>query len=268
MSSGCASITCGATHSSPCARSGSDLKKGETTAKGCTAEQTSCTNPGSVSSAERHPPPTVSAASKTITFAARSRDHDRRSEPVRPRPDDDRIDVAHTACTKVAAFNAGQVRARRCSKPSILGLLVRVRARVAAIYLIAFLTAANQFVPLLGDCGSQDSEHECVAVRRRVGVVMSARLCAGAAIGLAALGLVGFVVASLIGLSGAAILFSAAICVQPACPARRWHDHTAVEKRSRLGFDQRSEAIHKTRCNVDRLCSFLRSRHRGFVESV
>ena len=44
---------------------------------------------------------------------------------------------------------------------------------------------------------------------------LGARLCAGAAIGLAALGLVGFVVASLIGLSGAAVLFSAAICCSP-----------------------------------------------------
>jgi len=42
-----------------------------------------------------------------------------------------------------------------------------------------------------------------------------ARLCAGAALGLAALGLVGFIVASLIGLSGAAVLFSMAICCSP-----------------------------------------------------
>ena len=42
-----------------------------------------------------------------------------------------------------------------------------------------------------------------------------ARLCAGAAMGLAALGLVSFVVASFIGLSGIAILFSAAICCSP-----------------------------------------------------
>src|SRR6185437_8134032 len=42
-----------------------------------------------------------------------------------------------------------------------------------------------------------------------------ARLCAGAALGLAALGLVGFVVASLIGLSGIAILFSTVICCSP-----------------------------------------------------
>src|SRR5918998_4937030 len=42
-----------------------------------------------------------------------------------------------------------------------------------------------------------------------------ARLCAGAALGLAALGLVSFVVASFIGLSGAAIVFSTAICCSP-----------------------------------------------------
>src|ERR1044071_5593057 len=41
------------------------------------------------------------------------------------------------------------------------------------------------------------------------------RLCSGAALGLAALGLVGFVVASFIGLTGIAVLFSAAICCSP-----------------------------------------------------
>jgi hypothetical protein len=44
---------------------------------------------------------------------------------------------------------------------------------------------------------------------------IAARLCAGGALGLAALGLVSFVVASLIGLSGAAIVFSTAICCSP-----------------------------------------------------
>jgi len=42
-----------------------------------------------------------------------------------------------------------------------------------------------------------------------------ARLCAGGALGLATFGLVSFVVASAIGLSGMAILFSAAICCSP-----------------------------------------------------
>src|SRR5215467_14417950 len=44
---------------------------------------------------------------------------------------------------------------------------------------------------------------------------LGARLCAGAALGLAALGLIGFIVASLLGLSNAAVLFSAAICCSP-----------------------------------------------------
>jgi hypothetical protein len=44
---------------------------------------------------------------------------------------------------------------------------------------------------------------------------LGARLCAGAAIGLAALGLIGFVVASLVGLSLAAVLFSTVICCSP-----------------------------------------------------
>src|SRR5215212_3635 len=44
---------------------------------------------------------------------------------------------------------------------------------------------------------------------------LGARLCSGAALGLAALGFVSFVVASFIGLSGIAILFSIAICCSP-----------------------------------------------------
>jgi hypothetical protein len=42
-----------------------------------------------------------------------------------------------------------------------------------------------------------------------------ARLCAGAALGLSALGLVSFVVASFVGLSGMAVFFSTAICCSP-----------------------------------------------------
>src|ERR1051325_4796964 len=42
-----------------------------------------------------------------------------------------------------------------------------------------------------------------------------ARLCSGAALGLAALGLGSFVVASFIGLTGIAVLFSPAICCSP-----------------------------------------------------
>jgi hypothetical protein len=46
-------------------------------------------------------------------------------------------------------------------------------------------------------------------------VTLTARLCAGTCLGLAALGLIGFVVASFISLSGIAILISAAICCSP-----------------------------------------------------
>jgi hypothetical protein len=42
-----------------------------------------------------------------------------------------------------------------------------------------------------------------------------ARLCAGAALGLSALGLIGFIVASFIGLTGVSVLFSAVICCSP-----------------------------------------------------
>ena len=42
-------------------------KNGDATPSGWIAEQTSWTKPGSVSSAERVPPPTVSAASSTRT---------------------------------------------------------------------------------------------------------------------------------------------------------------------------------------------------------
>ena len=44
---------------------------------------------------------------------------------------------------------------------------------------------------------------------------LGARLCSGACLGLASLGLIGFVVASIIGLSGVAVLLSAAMCCSP-----------------------------------------------------
>ena len=66
-SNGCASAAGGSIHSTPCSASGSVRKNGEATPSGWIAEQTSWTKPGSVSSAERAPPPTVSAASMTRT---------------------------------------------------------------------------------------------------------------------------------------------------------------------------------------------------------
>ena len=76
---------------------------------------------------------------------------------------------------------------------------------------------------------------------------LGARLCAGAVLGLAAFGLVGFVVASLIGLTGIAILISAAICCSPIAivtdsrySQRIKQDLNAV---SRTLFNPSSEAI-------------------------
>src|SRR5215210_7176940 len=53
--------------SSPWWVSGRCLRKGEPARRGWIAEQTSWTNPGLVSSAERAPPPIVSLASSTRT---------------------------------------------------------------------------------------------------------------------------------------------------------------------------------------------------------
>ena len=72
----------------PCSASGSVRKNGDATPSGWIAEQTSCTKPGSVSSAERAPPPTVSAASSTRTESPARASLDRRGQPVRPRADD------------------------------------------------------------------------------------------------------------------------------------------------------------------------------------
>src|SRR5688500_9446312 len=66
-SSGCASGASGWIHSSPCLSSGSPLKKGDMTASGWMAEQTSWTKPGSVRAAERAPPPMSWLASYTAT---------------------------------------------------------------------------------------------------------------------------------------------------------------------------------------------------------
>src|SRR5688572_19029537 len=66
-SSGCASGASGWIHSRPCLFSGSPLKNGDIRASGWIAEQTSCTKPGSVSSAERAPPPISLLLSYTAT---------------------------------------------------------------------------------------------------------------------------------------------------------------------------------------------------------
>ena len=68
-----------------------------------------------------------------------------------------------------------------------------------------------------------------------------ARLCAGGALGMAALGLVSFVVASLVGLSGIAILITAAICCSPLGLLSDSTDlGQQLETRSRCGVEQRA----------------------------
>ena len=70
---------------------------------------------------------------------------------------------------------------------------------------------------------------------------LGARLCAGAALGLAALGLVGFVVASFIGLSGVAVVLSAAICCSPLALLT----DAAIWRRIKIDLDAVSIAARK-----------------------
>ena len=70
---------------------------------------------------------------------------------------------------------------------------------------------------------------------------LGARLCAGAVLGLAALGLVGFVVASFIGLSGIAILFTTAICCSPIALLA----DASITKRLKLNLDEVSQAARQ-----------------------
>src|SRR5690242_16170699 len=77
-----------------------------------------------------------------------------------------------------------------------------------------------------------------------------ARLCAGAALGLAALGLVGFVVASFVGLSGMAILFSAAICCSP------------------LALLTDNVIVNRLRHDLDRVSSFSRQLTRADPSAI
>jgi hypothetical protein len=66
-SSGCASGASGWSSSRPWSASGRFRRTGDPGTNGWIDEQTSCTKPGRVSSAERVPPPNVSSASRTST---------------------------------------------------------------------------------------------------------------------------------------------------------------------------------------------------------
>src|SRR5688572_22022898 len=83
---------------------------------------------------------------------------------------------------------------------------------------------------------------------------LGARLCAGACLGLAALGLVGFVVASFIGLSGVAIAISAAICCSPLALL------TDARYKHRI-----SEDLNNTSTNIGRFLSQPDARTFGYI---
>ena len=83
---------------------------------------------------------------------------------------------------------------------------------------------------------------------------LGARLCTGACLGLAALGMAGFVVASLIGLSTAAIAISAAICCSPLALL------TDTRYKHRI-----SEDLYRTSANIRRFMSQPDARNVGYV---
>ena len=90
-SSGCARSISGHSHSSPCRSRSSERRKGEPTAIGWVAEQSSWSNPGTVSSLDRAP-----AADPVLGLEHRHLDAiacqlHRGGEPIRPRADDDRL---------------------------------------------------------------------------------------------------------------------------------------------------------------------------------
>ena len=84
----------GSIHSSPCAASGRVRQNGDAIANGWTAEQMSWTKPGSVSSADRTPPPISGFRLEHHDLASGLRKDDGRAQTVRPRTDDDRINHA------------------------------------------------------------------------------------------------------------------------------------------------------------------------------
>lgn len=83
---------------------------------------------------------------------------------------------------------------------------------------------------------------------------LGARLCAGGALGLAALGLVSFVVASFTGLTGVGIFFSAAICCSPLAIL----SNPAILKRVRQDIDAVSIGMRRLmRADAEAMGYFL-----------
>src|SRR6185312_15036394 len=136
-SSGCASISGGVIQRNPCASSGKVRKNGDAIASGWTAEQMSWTNPGKVSSAERTPPPIVGSASSTSTFRPARAISIAAARPFGPDP----ITIASGWFIMEIVLEMTDYWYSR----------VLFERSLALLYLVGFLVAANQFVPLLGE---------------------------------------------------------------------------------------------------------------------
>ena len=149
-SNGCASITAGSSHLSPNCSSGSVRKNGEAARKGERPSRHRARIPGT--SAQR-----IGAAAgdrfglEHDDLAAGSSQHDRRCQTVRSGTNDHGVERAHKVSIRVASFSPGRFMPDALSGYALSRLIFE--RSLALIYLIAFLCAANQFVPLLGEHG-------------------------------------------------------------------------------------------------------------------
>ena len=110
----------GSIHSSPCAASGSVRQNGDAIANGWTAEQMSWMKPGSVSSADRAPPPMVLLASKTTTLHPACASTMAALSPFGPEP---------TTTASIMRMDAGIAGPMARGTGIIDALAVRARAR-------------------------------------------------------------------------------------------------------------------------------------------
>ncbi len=85
-SKGCERSISGQAHSRPCRSSASGSRAGEPIASACTAEHSSWSRPGRVSSLVRVPPPISSAASITVTPTPRVASVAAQARPFGPAP--------------------------------------------------------------------------------------------------------------------------------------------------------------------------------------
>ena len=119
--SGWARSTSGQAHSSPYLSSSSELRNGDPTAIGCTAEQWSCRSPGTVSSLERVPPPIVSSASSTVTSTPSLASATAQASPLGPAPTTVAVLMwsrRRPRCVSLSRPQRGTPRSRRATGPA------------------------------------------------------------------------------------------------------------------------------------------------------